>query len=145
LTMFVNIGAQPTWGAIPQGHDRAKWFPTSRTLAAVIWFNTVGGSQPSGMARTPQSNAVKRRRGVRTSRLNADELPTLPGELTAPPWLPADDRVAELFAVIVADLAPAAVEMVDRHAVAMLALALRDSPRAELMLDDPATPPTDAA
>jgi hypothetical protein len=55
------------------------------------------------MARTLQSNAVKRVRGVRTSRLNADELPTLPGDLTAPPWLPADDRVAELFAVIVAN------------------------------------------
>lgn len=50
----------------------------------------------------------------------------LAGELTRPEWLPDDQQLAELFALIVGDLSPAAVEMVDRHAVGMAAMALRD-------------------
>jgi P27 family predicted phage terminase small subunit len=61
---------------------------------------------------------------ARPGRLNVDELPTLAGELAPPAWLSPAARA--YFAMIVADLAPAAVEMIDRHAVAMYAEALHD-------------------
>jgi P27 family predicted phage terminase small subunit len=77
---------------------------------------------------------------ARPGRLNVDELPTLAGELAPPAWLSPAARA--YFAMIVADLAPAAVEMIDRHAVAMYAEALhdfvtaRDAVRAEPYLVD---------